>query len=384
MVFLISTGIESLDDAIGGGIRKNSSCLIIGKPGIDSEIFFFQIMNKNKENNFVYYLNNKPQKTLEEKIEKIKLFDKNLIKKIKIIDAFSYKLGIKSGSEYFISKNEIDEIANLIGKVVEKEVTEKENIFFYDSIDVDIFKLDPMKLLDKIIPIVIKKSNFFCLLINWNFDEEIIEKIISKFDYVIEVKSIEEKFMIRNYFYVRKAPGTYSKNLIPFRIGISGISVYVPKILVTGPFHSGKSSFIQKVSTRAVSVDRLGTTIALDHGYIEHSGLSCDLFGTPGQERFEFMLDILKTDAFGVILILDSTDESSFDRGIEMLKLVRREGIPFVVAANKQDLPNSLKPEEIEKILKNKLKDVKVIGTSAVTGEGCLEAVKTLIDMIVG
>ncbi|MEM2174719.1 MAG: ADP-ribosylation factor-like protein, partial [Candidatus Micrarchaeia archaeon] len=185
-------------------------------------------------------------------------------------------------------------------------------------------------------------------------------------------------------FAVKKAPGRFAKNLYPFRIGIGGVSIYVPKILITGPFHSGKSSFIQKVSTRAVSVDRLGTTIALDHGYIEYGGLSCDLFGTPGQERFEFMLDILKKDAFGVILILDSTDPESFERGIEMLNLVRKESIPFVVAANKQDLPNAMKVEEIKNILKEKIGDVKVIGTSAITGEGCLEAVKELINDIIG
>jgi small GTP-binding protein len=377
MDLLTSTGIESLDEAIGGGIKRNSSCLIIGKPGIDTEVFFFQIMDRNKDKDFVYYLNNKTQGALIEKFEKIVLLDKKLIKKIKFIDAFSSKVGMKGESPYFLKKEEIGEIENVIEKVLD------ESLFFYDSIDANIFQLDYILLLERIIPKVIKKSNFFCLLTNWNFDEKIIEKIASKFDYVIEVKSIEERFMMRNYFYVRKAPGIYSKNLIPFRIGMGGISVYVPKILITGPFHSGKSSFIQKVSTRAVSVDRLGTTIALDHGYIEHSGLSCDLFGTPGQERFEFMLDILKTDAFGVILVLDSTDVSGFDRGIEMLKLVRKEGIPYIVAANKQDLPNSMKPEEVEKILKSRLKDVKVIGTSAVTGEGCMEAVKTLIEMII-
>jgi small GTP-binding protein len=327
---------------------------------------------------FIYYLNSKLQKALIEKFEKIKLFDQSLIKRTKIIDAFSHKIGIKSESPYSIKKGQLDEIEQLIEKILEKD-----SLFFYDSIDVDIFKSDYLKLLDMLISTTTKKSNFFCLLINWNFGDELIESIASKFDYVIELKSIEERFVARNYCYVRKAPGLFSKRLIPFRIGISGISIYVPKILITGPFHSGKSSFIQRVSTRAVSVDRLGTTIALDHGYIEHSGLSCDLFGTPGQERFEFMLDILKMDAFGVILVLDSTDKDSFDRGIEMLQLVRKEGIPYIVAANKQDLPNALKPEEVEKILKDKLKDVKVIGTSAITGEGCLETVKSLIDMII-
>ena len=69
-----------------------------------------------------------------------------------------------------------------------------------------------------------------------------------------------------------------------------GIKAFIPKVLVTGPFNAGKSTFVRALSTRSVSVDRMGTTIALDHGHIEYGDVTADIFGTPGQARFDPIL----------------------------------------------------------------------------------------------
>ena len=72
-----------------------------------------------------------------------------------------------------------------------------------------------------------------------------------------------------------------------------GVKIYIPKILVTGPYHAGKTSFIQSASFRSVSVNRENlegnneTTVALDFGHVKLGGFVVELFGTPGQERFD-------------------------------------------------------------------------------------------------
>ncbi|MEM7825769.1 MAG: GTP-binding protein, partial [Candidatus Aenigmatarchaeota archaeon] len=187
-------------------------------------------------------------------------------------------------------------------------------------------------------------------------------------DTVRRLYTIEKKLLWMNYFQYDDSPK------ILFQITQTGVNIYVPKILVTGPFGAGKSSTIHSLSERAVSIDKLGTTIALDHGYIEKKGLVCDIFGTPGQERFDWILKILSRDVWGVILVVDSTKPETFERAKEMLEKVRGYEIPFVIFANKQDLPNALSLEEIKRILG--FEDV--IGTSAVKKEGVEEGLKLL------
>ena len=113
--------------------------------------------------------------------------------------------------------------------------------------------------------------------------------------------------------------------------------------------------------------------------------MSIDLFGTPGQERFTFMIDILNRDVFGIILLIDSI-KPEFERAVEMLKYVSKYGIPTIVAANKQDLKGALKPNDIkgELVKMGVQEETVVVGTSAMTKKGCIEVVKVLMDEIVG
>lgn len=91
------------------------------------------------------------------------------------------------------------------------------------------------------------------------------------------------------------------------------------KIIFTGPVGAGKTtaigaiSDIPPVTTDAsasdMTLNRKGyTTVALDYGvlYLD-SRTKVHLYGTPGQERFDFMWDILTSGGIGLILLLDNS-----------------------------------------------------------------------------
>jgi uncharacterized protein len=126
------------------------------------------------------------------------------------------------------------------------------------------------------------------------------------------------------------------------------------KIVVTGPFSSGKTEFIRSVSEidvvsteRKISSDaekiKETTTVAMDFGRITvDDDLILYLFGTPGQRRFDFMWEILSEGMLGFIVMVDSTRPETFREARSILETFRAYApTPYVVAANKQDRPDA-------------------------------------------
>ena len=96
------------------------------------------------------------------------------------------------------------------------------------------------------------------------------------------------------------------------------------KIIFTGPVGAGKTTAIDAISDiRTITTDEHAsdmtksrkpqTTVAMDYGLIRLSeNERVHLYGTPGQERFDFMWDILTKGGIGLILLLDNTRKDPF------------------------------------------------------------------------
>jgi len=140
---------------------------------------------------------------------------------------------------------------------------------------------------------------------------------------------------------------------------------------------------VKALSTSAVSVDRMGTTVALDHGYMDYKGFAADLYGTPGQEDFDPILQYLADEAVAVILVVDSTKPETFIRAKEMLSKTKAYGLPIVVAANKQDMSNALSANAIKKKLALP-GDVSVCPTVAIEKKGVEKLLDELTEKLMG
>lgn len=91
------------------------------------------------------------------------------------------------------------------------------------------------------------------------------------------------------------------------------------KIIFTGPMGAGKTTAISTISeVPPISTDvkcsddegkqrKKNTTVAMDYGYITLADKSrVHLYGTPGQERFNYMWTILSQGGIGLVLLLDN------------------------------------------------------------------------------
>ncbi len=87
------------------------------------------------------------------------------------------------------------------------------------------------------------------------------------------------------------------------------------KIVVFGSFNAGKSSFIQALDPKSRHIEAASnegpTTVAFDFGRLTVRDRAVYLFGTPGQERFEFVRQVLSRGMDGAIIMVDATKGSA-------------------------------------------------------------------------
>jgi len=120
------------------------------------------------------------------------------------------------------------------------------------------------------------------------------------------------------------------------------------KIVVTGPFAAGKTTLIRTISeitvlstekdiTDETRSRKAETTVAMDFGRITiDRDLVLYLFGTPGQDRFDFMWEILGEGMLGYILLVDAQRPDSLEEAKGILAAFRRMArVPFVVGLNR-------------------------------------------------
>lgn len=137
------------------------------------------------------------------------------------------------------------------------------------------------------------------------------------------------------------------------------------KIIFGGQVGSGKTTAISQLSdipvasteARAsddVAIKKLNTTVAMDYGQIQlKSGEKVHLFGTPGQQRFRFMWDILTVGGLGLVLLVDNSSEHPLEDMMLYIDAFREfiEKNALVIGITRSDLsPHPQLGQYLEKL----------------------------------
>ena len=207
------------------------------------------------------------------------------------------------------------------------------------------------------------------------------------FDVVISIKASFPPMAPFDYFtLVHTSWSDKPARSVPFIITGGRIVPYIPRIVVTGPAKSGKSTFITSASHAGLSVDRQGldhdsTTVAMDFGLLDWKGFYITLYGTPGQPRFDLMIPGMFKHAMGVILMVDATKPESLSRAKQMIGLVTERNVPMIIAANKSDLPDRMSEDEIRTALEIR-NDIPVVFLSAKRKAEVRHVLESFVDSI--
>lgn len=378
------TGIEVLDRGLDGGFPRPSTILFFSEVIAEKRMFAEQfVMAGLRRDEVCLYVDfYRAPSFIRRELGK---FGDVPLDKLVLVDATSAAAMLPSKEPYQIQDiQEVSEIMEVLTEVIRAEHPSRVVLDSLDFLTERFPKAEVLAFLGNLMEHAKEAGAVVGLLfMNWSYGEEELEEILHRTDYLVEFRTTLRGGVLVNKLRLRGGgQKKLTTNWIPFDFKeLMGLVLHFPRILVTGPHHAGKSTTIQRLSSTAVSVDRMGTTIAFDFGSLDVSGVSVDLVGTPGQERFEFVFQIFAREVNGVMLVVDSTNPEDLPRAKEMRRLVG-DDLPLVVLANKRDLPEALDLGELRAALE--LDDrTPIVEAVATEGVGLQEGLERLIELII-
>lgn len=147
------------------------------------------------------------------------------------------------------------------------------------------------------------------------------------------------------------------------------------KIVFTGPVGAGKTTAIAALSDMPIvstdahasdmTLNRKGhTTVAMDYGTLKlDPQTKIHLYGTPGQERFDFMWDILTTGGLGLVLMLDNTRPNP-KKDLHFFLHAFKDyivNVPVVIGISKSDVNHNPNPADYAEMLSDATSDLRLM-----------------------
>lgn len=134
----------------------------------------------------------------------------------------------------------------------------------------------------------------------------------------------------------------------------------IVRLIITGAQGAGKSTFIRCVSQikvvdiapqSAAHTSLFGdkATIALDYGRLNFGlGMAMQLYGIPGQVKFDFIWDLLIRRAHGCIVLVAANRPGDFHNTKRLLGFIQaRVKIPLLIGITHTDCPGAWSPEDV-------------------------------------
>lgn len=383
---MISTGVTGLDELLGKGIPRGSRVLYSLEPGVDGQLFMISSLSCSLAKGLscmVILPNATVDAFRNDAVAKCgSKLDMKKTGTVVFLDAIDRERIQKSAKT---PEAQAQEWQARIKKICKERKVDV--IFAYLDLLYEDFGLDTaMKILEA------GRSDAKTTLFIEHLNLEgpgLIDRFISdfSFDLVMTIRSSNRPIPHFTYFtLVHSSWAALVARSVPFIISESRIVPYIPKIVVTGPADSGKSTFVTNATEGTMPKDRAGkdrdpVPDVMDYGWLRWRDFDIILHGTPGHARFDPLIPPALKHAMGVVLVVDATKPASFVRARHLIELIERKNIPFVVAANKSDLPGGMSAERIRDELEIGRK-IPVYTISATVRKDVHHVLESLVDYI--
>jgi small GTP-binding protein len=130
------------------------------------------------------------------------------------------------------------------------------------------------------------------------------------------------------------------------------------KVIIVGDASVGKTSILSQFNHQSFTPDTEATVGAMflaKQVPTSHGPVSLLMWDTAGQERYRSLIPMYSRNASAAIIVVDVTNQSSFDSIEEWFRLLKENCPPtarFYVVANKMDLPIEIDLGKLERFAK--------------------------------
>ncbi|KAM3921653.1 uncharacterized protein RB166_011071 [Leptodactylus fuscus] len=163
---------------------------------------------------------------------------------------------------------------------------------------------------------------------------------------------------------------------------------YQARILLLGLDAAGKTTILYKLKLNetVTTIPTIGFNVETVEPI---RNVTFTVWDVGGQDRIRVLWKHYYLNTDGLIFVVDSADPERFLEASSELSAIlesdEMRGVPFVVLANKQDLPGSRQPGELSEELglrKMRGHQWHVQGCCATTGDGLAEGLEKLTDLV--
>lgn len=328
-------GFPALDDQI-----QETTLLLHHEPGLDPTPFLQQAAQQWKGDVVIVTTQLGPERIRA-------LFGEDTW----IVDGVSDLLGRKSKHPKDVHVKDAGNIAAVLAKTDATVRGLKAPLLLFDSLSGLAMRDQPERIQahgGRILQLLDRCGASICIHTDWHDGSDGIRTL---FPQHLSLQAIRQKIQSHQYLRMERPDDQTQGNAILFRDSLRGLQAYVPKLVVAGPSGAGKTTFIHNVSQTARSAEYKGSTIGIDRGIVEKLGMRIELFGAPGQERFQAMVDPHLQSAVGVIIVMDATDKEALPQMQELVAKVQKQRKSFLIACNKQEKPGAMRQADLAKSL---------------------------------
>jgi len=168
-------------------------------------------------------------------------------------------------------------------------------------------------------------------------------------------------------------------------------------VLILGLDNAGKTTYLEAAKThftknyKALKANKITSTVGLNIGVIETEGCQLNFWDLGGQEELQSLWDKYYAESHAIIYIVDAFDRERIEESKAVFdKMIANEmlnGVPLLVLANKQDLPECMGVREVKPIFNENAhligqRDCMVMPVSALTGDGVDEGILWLVQCV--
>jgi len=351
---MISTGVNGLDEMLGRGIPQGSRVLYSLEPGANGQLFMISTLScalARGHSCMVIF----PNTTVDAyRNDAARMYGAHLdltSGPVTFLDAIDReRIGKSAGSAEARAREWKARIQKLCR---DHEVTV---VFVYFDLLYEEFGLETAMEILESVKEVAEGRKITLILEHLNLEgAPLLERFIRdlSFDFVLAIRSSFRPFPNFNYFtLVHTSWGPVPVRSLPFIIAEGRVIPYIPRIVVTGPANSGKSTFVMNAADEGHSIDRQesdggSTTVALDFGWLRWKDFDITLYGTPGHTRFDPLMPPYLRHAMGAIVVIDATKPEMLPRARHIISMIEKRRIAYAIAANKNDMPGVMSAGEI-------------------------------------